>query len=292
MANCFGAAYMKKTKGFICKASLVLFTLFVFLAASGMFATAAENANVLYVLAHQDDELGCAAKIMSDIRDGKNVNVVWITDGALHVPAETREKESREAMRLLGVKQENLFFLGYPDASSYKHVKEAFEDALKVAKALSPVEITSIAYEGGHIDHDLTSLIASLIAKEVGGNPPHYEFPLYNTLRGSYRYAKFLPRDDTETMTVRLDKKMAQAKTSMLDAYESQASIVSPLRTIMTGKMLKEEPYRAAPAYDYLKPPTEGRLGYEYSTSMPRTFSDWLEFVEPFLLELKKTESN
>jgi LmbE family N-acetylglucosaminyl deacetylase len=278
---------MKETKGFMSRTAFALLAAFFLVAVSGRIATASDNANVLYILAHQDDELGCAAKIMSDIRNGKNASVLWVTDGALHVPATTREKESREAMRLLGVKQENLFFLGYPDASGYKHVKEAFADALKVAKMLSPAEITSIAYEGGHIDHDLTSLIASLVVKSIGTNPPHYEFPLYNTFRGSYRYARFLPRDGTETLTVRLDKKMAQTKTSLLDVYESQASIVSPLRTIMTGKLLKEESYRATPAYDYLKPPTEGRLGYEYSTTMPRTFSDWLEYVEPFLRELK-----
>jgi len=45
----------------------------------GITTRAAGKTSVLYLFAHEDDELSIIAKMASDVRSGKDVHVVWIT---------------------------------------------------------------------------------------------------------------------------------------------------------------------------------------------------------------------
>ena len=96
------------------------------------------DAPLVVVAPHPDDEtLGCAGVIMRAAARGRSARVVYLTYGdgypaaaALHagrdegelVPEDyvalgrARETQAREAARLLGLADEQLTFLGYPDA--------------------------------------------------------------------------------------------------------------------------------------------------------------------------------
>ena len=69
----------------------------------------------LLVLApHPDDEvIGCGGLIALHVREGRQVRVVVVTDGAEAGNATVREEESRRALRLLGNIQCD--FLGFHD---------------------------------------------------------------------------------------------------------------------------------------------------------------------------------
>ncbi|MEW5944730.1 MAG: PIG-L family deacetylase [bacterium] len=247
--------------------------------------TVKEPENVLYIFAHQDDETDIIAKMAMDLRRGRAVHVVWITDGALFVPAQVREKESRSVMERIGVPQENLVFLGYPDMGAYKHLEEIFNDLLKIAERLKPAEIISMAYEGGHIDHDVTSLMAALLTERIPG-AAHYEFSSSNMYQGKLRVNKLLPREDSVTLYTPLDKELYDLRMDVLKMYPSQTLGLSLLDSVTDKREWKEkgEAYRLSPKYDYTKRPVEGPLGYEAAVGRPRArFDEWRKNVAAFL---------
>lgn len=90
---------------------------------------------ILVLAPHPDDEdIGCSGVIQRAVKAGSSVRVVYLTSGdhnelafivykkrlILFSPefvsmGRVREKESKEAMKLLGLKESDLTFLGYPD---------------------------------------------------------------------------------------------------------------------------------------------------------------------------------
>ena len=75
---------------------------------------------------HPDDEvLCCSETINQKIEEGESVKVIFITDGDAYVSnsaqksrqyAKKRKQESKTVARKLGLKQSDLFFLGFPDS--------------------------------------------------------------------------------------------------------------------------------------------------------------------------------
>jgi LmbE family N-acetylglucosaminyl deacetylase len=243
--------------------------------------TAPKKENVLYFFAHQDDEIDVAAKIVVDLRNGRNVYCAWLTKGDMGGPAPEREKESRAVMALLKVPEQNLFFLGYPDQHAYLHLDDAYRDFLEIAEKVKPVEIMSHAYEGGNIDHDAVSLLATLAAKKL--KAVHLEFPDSNMYKGKAQIWKFLPRGDTKTLYTPMDKDLYDLKMSTIKMYPTQKT----LGTYEIGcdkKSLKKngEPYRVAPVYDYASLPAE-ELRYASTSQGTATFEMWLGEVKKFL---------
>lgn len=275
------------------KMLLSIFTILLSLPLAGFCGEKVEETKepekVLYIFAHQDDEVPILPKLAVDVRNERDVRIIWITDGAGTAPPSVREKESRSVMDMVGIPQDNLYFLGHPDMYSYKHLDMAYRDVMEIAGKHSFVEVTTNAYEGGNIDHDVCSLMGSFVHREIESKPVHYEFPLYNAYKGNYRVAKFIPRDDTETLYVKLDKELAELMISSLDMYPSQAEIIKMLKIFVNKKNLKKKgiPYRVSPKYDYTKPPTDGTLGYELNARSPVTFEEWEEAVAAFLNKLE-----
>jgi N-acetyl-1-D-myo-inositol-2-amino-2-deoxy-alpha-D-glucopyranoside deacetylase len=103
-----------------------------------------ENERVIIFAPHPDDEiLGCSGLISSILEKNGNIWVVYLTNGdhnqlvfklyekkPILNPSdyiklgEIRRKESIKATEILGVKKENLIFLGYPDFGTLKIWKE------------------------------------------------------------------------------------------------------------------------------------------------------------------------
>lgn len=247
--------------------------------------------NVLYMFAHQDDEVMVFVKMALDLRKGREVHVVWLTDSSFFEPAEVREQEARNAMKLLGVPQGNLHFLGYPDAEAYKHLEEIYRDALTVAEKIQPAEITSNAFEGGHIDHDVSSLTASLLAKRLPSIKVHYDFPSYNMYENKYQVNRFLPNCDFEILRTPVDDDLIALKLRSLEMYPTQKKTIETLKSIANvDEMMKSgEPYRVAPKYDYTKRPVEPMVAYEVTFPVPLKFEYFRDAVVEFLSKIEKT---
>jgi hypothetical protein len=75
-----------------------------------------KNKNILILCPHQDDEINMAAGLIPVlIKNRSKVNVVYSTNGDFFVNMKYRYKEAKKSLKVLGVPQENIYFLGYPD---------------------------------------------------------------------------------------------------------------------------------------------------------------------------------
>ncbi len=239
---------------------------------------------IFYIFAHQDDELDIIARMALDTRQGRDVYAAWTTNGDLSAPPEVREKESRDCMKFIGVPQDHLFFLGYHDMGTLDNLESILRDLEKIVNEIKPDIFFTSAYEGGHVDHDVASLLGAILADAIPGTQ-HYEFSLYNVYKGKYRVGELLPRDDVRTEYVPLDDELLDIKLKSLKLYPSQAALLNMLMATTNKKILKKkgEPYRLAPKYNFLERPVDEPLGYETMVKRTTPFSDWLGAVKPFL---------
>lgn len=130
--------------------------------------------NVLFVFAHQDDEIAAATRILLACRNGDRVICAFLTDGALNVPSALRNEESRRALARLGVT--DLLFAMFPDGNLPEHVCEALSFLESGVEEVG--EVCTLAWEGGHQDHDAAHVAALAFARRRG--VPCREVPLYN----------------------------------------------------------------------------------------------------------------
>jgi len=125
----------------------ILLTIFIILAACCKLQAAdlntiepfSKNDRVLILAPHPDDEtIACAGVIQQALKAGAGVRVVYLTNGDhnqiafivyekrltlrrtefIHM-GEVRRKEAIKAMNLLGLRESNLIFLGYPDFGTF-----------------------------------------------------------------------------------------------------------------------------------------------------------------------------
>src|ERR1051326_5047535 len=143
----------------------------------------------LYVFAHQDDEVAIAPRIARDVASGARVVCAFLTDGG--APA-VRDAESRAVLASLGV--HDVIFVGLPERTLVEHLEEAYH-ALKERDA---EEIITLAWEGGHQDHDAAHLVALALAKIKGVRC--LECPLY---RGYFRVLSPLRVSERRRLTAR-----------------------------------------------------------------------------------------
>lgn len=138
--------------------------------------------HALFVFAHQDDEIATATRILHMVRSGWTVSCVFLTDGeGRSATSEVRDEESRRVLAQLGVDLRRVHFLGsregIPDGRLFEHLERAL--AL-VERAIPdwPDEVWTLAWEGGHQDHDASHLVA--MAYAVPRGLAAYEMPLYH----------------------------------------------------------------------------------------------------------------
>ncbi|MFA6451108.1 MAG: PIG-L family deacetylase, partial [bacterium] len=156
---------------------------------------------IIFVFAHQDDEILISGKIMSELAARSNVHLVWCNDGSggggLYASKEdmqkdylpflrpgesvdslpqervkeilcvVRENEARAAMGSLGVKSENMRFLRHSAAwmKSAENIPELIRELGAVFAGIKPDEIYCDAWEGAHITHDITNFAAAHAAR-------------------------------------------------------------------------------------------------------------------------------
>ena len=79
------------------------------------------NKKVLVIVPHQDDEICLTGGLLSSINN-ENTKIVYVTNGNFIYSAKTRYKEAIKSCLNLGIKKENIIFLGYSDSSyDYKN---------------------------------------------------------------------------------------------------------------------------------------------------------------------------
>lgn len=117
--------------------------------------------DILAIGAHPDDvELGCAGTLYTEIRKGKKVGIIDLTRGELGTrgSAETRDKESFDAAKILGVHtRENLNFADGFFVNDKTHQLKLIE----LIRAYQPEIVLCNAIDDRHIDHKKGSNLVS-----------------------------------------------------------------------------------------------------------------------------------
>lgn len=162
---------------------------------------------VLVILAHPDDEVAIAPLLEAEVARGETVVVLFATDGATRsVPASRRCSESSVALRSIGISKDHITFLGVEigvaDGSLMTQLPRAYA-ALNQQFTGTPIRrLYTLAWEGGHTDHDAVHLLALAFAKS-NGVAQVAQFPIYNGLQTAplFRVMQPLPEWAIQNIT-------------------------------------------------------------------------------------------
>ena len=139
----------------------------------------------IFLFAHQDDESGVFYEINRLINEKKRVVIIYLTSGHhLGHPSPIRDNESAHVLSKMGISSDNVFFLGrnlsIPDGKLPEYLDTALEGVTNIIDKIGkPSVIYTLAWEGGHQDHDAAHLIAAAIGSLFDILPNCYQFPLY-----------------------------------------------------------------------------------------------------------------
>jgi LmbE family N-acetylglucosaminyl deacetylase len=220
----------------------------------------------LMVVAHPDDEVIAFGAIMQRMRDAV---VVFATDGAprddyfwkdygsREAYAQVRRQEAHTALSIVGARPiflADLVPTNLVDQELFRNLPEAFEALGKVMAQERPDAVLTLAYEGGHPDHDSACFLASNCARSIG--LPVWEAPLYYRDQNAAGVAqKFVALTGQEIFTP-VEGEALEKKMAMFHSYVSQELVLGGFRPEL-------EQFRPMAEYDFTRRPTPWKLNYE-----------------------------
>jgi LmbE family N-acetylglucosaminyl deacetylase len=239
---------------------------------------------VLVVVAHPDDEVVGAGALLSRLRDAW---VLHVTDGAPRDPrfmarsfrgtreeyARARRRELERALALAGVGPDRLLGLGIADQEAVFEIPRLIEGIARAVREIGPELVLTLAYEGGHPDHDAVALAVRQAVQGI----EILEMALYHAGPGTETMTvnELLP-GPPETRLVLTDGER-DLKRRMIEAFATQAETLRPFLPP------RDERFRPAPPCDFTRPPHEGRLQYEI-WEFPIDGKRWREIAKSHLL--------
>jgi LmbE family N-acetylglucosaminyl deacetylase len=232
-----------------------------------MSALAPLLGRTLIIVAHPDDEAVTCAALMQRMQepyvlfctDGAPLDpYFWSRHGSREAYSLLRQKEARLALSHLGVR--NVEFLKILsgehiiDQQLFQRLPEAIEAAFQVVSRVRPQALLTLAYEGGHPDHDSCNFITSVISRQR--SLPAWEMPVYKLFHKEDRkFQTFIPVSQPAIALDPTADEIAR-KRQALEAYASQGDFLVRFDSV-------EESFRPLPEYDYARPAHEGELNYE-----------------------------
>jgi LmbE family N-acetylglucosaminyl deacetylase len=240
----------------------------------------------LLVLAHPDDECVTYGALLQRMAEPI---VRFMTDGAPRDPyfwgrygsreayAALRQQEARRALANIGVRRIEFVSDGYHarmsrgnsrpggratseiliDQELFRNLPAAWLELADAIERHEPRALLTLAYEGGHPDHDSCNLLVSVAARRFG--LAAWEAPIYNrnceTNADRLEPQKFAREHGTET-DVRPTAREVERKRAMWSEYASQGDFLQSFSP-------ETEWVRPLPTYDYSAPPHPGQLNYE-----------------------------
>lgn len=229
----------------------------------------------LVIVAHPDDECVAFGALLQRVA---RPMVVYCTDGAPFDPyfwearygsrekyTQLRKEEARSALQTLGI-GDVTFLADHPQAQGQLVDQELFRTLRLTYRLLreiialkAPTAVLTLAYEGGHPDHDSCNFLTSHLSTDAG--IPAYEAPLYHRAgwagQGINRRGlqRFITDSDNEILIVPTETEI-ERKRVMCEQYPSQGDFLGFFD-------IRREVVRPMALYDYSRPPHEGTLNYE-----------------------------
>jgi len=217
----------------------------------------------LVLVAHPDDEaVGCggllqriADPIVVFATDGApRSDFFWKQYGSREEYARIRIREAENALAAVGIA--HFHFLAEPnsivDQELHTQLGRAYEALIEIVDLEMPDAMLTLAYEGGHPDHDSCCFLASLAARQFG--LPVWEMPLYYRIGGRIERQQFFhPAGEFE---LELAGNELARKQKMFSSHASQAETLREFSPQI-------ERFRPVRAYDFSRPPYEAQLNYE-----------------------------
>jgi len=197
---------------------------------------------------HPDDEiLGCGGTIAKKLSEGCDVSVVFMTDGRNSLMeigmysnpspvelSEIRKMEAIKAAKVLGIRDEKLFFLDIEDGTLQKNEDLAEQEIRKILKSF-PNEVYLPQEKEFHIDHRVTNRLVRSAIKKLDFRPLEFHYAIawmypFNLL------TRIQPNSLQDLMMSRLLKKdvvtvdisdFLSLKKAALEEYQSQVKILT-----------------------------------------------------------------
>lgn len=220
----------------------------------------------LIVVAHPDDEVIAFGALMQRMRDAV---VVFATDGAprddyfwkeygsRETYAQVRRAEAHKALSIVGARPIFLAELvpgGLVDQELFRNLPAALTGLEEVIARERPDAVLTLAYEGGHPDHDSACFLAAACAQSQ--DLPVWEAPLYHRDdQGAGIAQKFIDATGNEIITEVVGEELAK-KIEMFHTYVSQELVLDGFRP-------EVEQFRPMAPYDFTSRPSSWKLNYE-----------------------------
>lgn len=222
----------------------------------------------LVIVAHADDEAVACGALLQRMRDPA---VVICTDGAPRDAyfwqaydsraeyARVRAREARRALQAVGVRDVELpaeFEAegAFADQELFRRIPLAMRHLRGFAQQIGPEAVLTLAYEGGHPDHDTCSFVGRQLAGEL--QIPVWEAPVYHRFASDKMTLQEFIFLTGQEVRLELSTEELARKRTMQAAYVSQRDVLASFRPEL-------ETVRPMANYDYSQPPHEGTLNYE-----------------------------
>ncbi len=203
----------------------------------------------------------------------------WHTYGSREKYAASRAAEAKAGLATVGVNHFHFLDHSNPiaDQELFLNLDRAYASVAALIEREIPDAILTLAYEGGHPDHDACAFLASIAGREFA--LPVWEFPLYRRTNGEIQWQSFHAEPDG--IAIQGTAEELARKRRMVEAHVSQHLTLAEFE-------LAREIFRPMYAYDFSRVPHEGQLNYE-AWQWPMKGSDVCEAFTQFLKKHKKS---
>jgi LmbE family N-acetylglucosaminyl deacetylase len=249
----------------------------------------------LVLIAHPDDESISCGALLQRIREpivvyatdgGPQDEYFWGKYGSREKYVEVRRAEALAALGAVGVR--DILWLtdanehAFMDQQLFRHLPAAMASLRKIVANREPQTILTLAYEGGHPDHDSCNFLGRQVANELC--LPAWEAPLYfRRADNDVLLQEFHSTNGTEIDLIPTAEELRR-KRAMCETYVSQRGPVAIFENNV------RETFRPLAQYDYSRPPHDGVLNYE-AWQWPVTGQEVANNFQQFLYSSRSAES-